>query len=445
MKHLARVPQGFRSPAELAGVAEHTPVAVALSGGADSVALLHMLTTTPAPLHALHIHHGIRGAEADRDADFCRRLCKSLGVPLTVVRLDVPAMARATGEGLETAARNARYGAYEAFLAEHGIPLLATAHHADDQLETMLGHLMRGSGLRGLCGIPASRPLGNAVVTRPLLHLSKTELLAYCKKNALDFVTDSTNEQPCCPRNRLRLAVMPVLHELWEGGAVRAARCATSLAEDEQYLRDVAANFLQTQGGAPSVGALAALPRPIFARVMQALLPTTIHATHIDALQVLVKQGEPHAALSLPGATVRLEEGRLMVCPAQEPPILAYCVTLEQEQVAFPCGIAILTDKDAPVPPGHADRYTHHARIPLANSAIKGTLTVRNRRQGDRILSGGKHKVVRKLSCMTKLSLAQRARLPILCDEDGILALPFGPVRDGASKHSDKILHLFFQ
>ena len=178
MKHASAL-KGFRQPHLLAGMPADTPVAVALSGGADSVALLLLLRDRPG-LCAVHVHHGIRGAEADRDLAFCRALTARLSVPLYELFVDAPARAREMGESLETAAREARYAAMSALLAEKSIPLLATAHHADDQLETMLQHLLRGSGTRGLCGIPARRSLADGIlVVRPLLAVPKADILAF--------------------------------------------------------------------------------------------------------------------------------------------------------------------------------------------------------------------------------------------------------------------------
>ena len=124
-------PKGFRLPHALAGLPADTPVAVALSGGADSVALLCLLCGCKG-LTAVHVHHGIRGAEADRDLAFCKALTTRLGVPLHTLYVDAPARARETGKSLETAAREARYEAITALLKKEGIPLLATAHHADE-------------------------------------------------------------------------------------------------------------------------------------------------------------------------------------------------------------------------------------------------------------------------------------------------------------------------
>ena len=439
-------PVGFCAPHALAGVTENTAIAVALSGGADSVALLHMLhCNTACDLHAVHVHHGIRGEEADRDADFCTQFCATLGVPFTLLRVDVPALAEKTGLGLETAARTARYDAIDAFLREHNIPLLATAHHADDQLETMLQNLLRGAGLRGLCGIPACRTLGMATVVRPLLRVSKEDILAYCTQASLPFVTDSTNNEPCCARNRLRLDVIPVLRELWPNAPRSAARCATTLAEDEAYLSSLANDFIKQEGRTPSCTTLSALPTPIFARVMQSLLPAPPEATHIESLEVLVREAKPHAALSLPSATVRIENGCLCIEETPTCELIPYEIALTEGTHAFPNGIAVLAHGDNEIDEALARVYPYTARIRFSMSAIEGTLTLRPRGVGERIASGGNHKLVRKLPCMSRYPLAVRARMPLLCDAQGVLAVPNGPVRDGATTPHDTTLLLYFE
>lgn len=438
-------PVGFRAPHELAGVCENTPVAVALSGGADSVALLHMLLHSVAcPLHAVHVHHGIRGEEADRDAAFCEQLCASLGVPFTLICLDVPALAAKTGEGVETVARRARYEALDGFLRANAIPLLATAHHADDQLETMLQHLLRGAGLRGICGIPACRALGDATVVRPLLRVCKDEILAYCARASLPFVTDSTNDEPCCPRNRLRLDVIPILRELWPKGADAAARCAASLAEDEALLTQMANDFIEKEGRTPRCEALAALPSPIFARVMHALLPSPPEASHVEALRTLVCEARPHAALSLPLTTVCVEDGRLCTKGDHKIEHTPYEIPLPFGEVTFPYGVAILADGILPMDEERAKEFPYAARITFCRQTTSGTLTLRARKAGERILSGGNHKLIRKLPCMSRYPLSVRAHMPLLCDDSGVIAVPTGPIRDGARNAADTTLILFF-
>jgi tRNA(Ile)-lysidine synthase len=438
------LPKGFLCPFQLAACPPDTPLAVGLSGGADSVALLHMLCSAyKAPITAIHVHHGIRGEEADRDAAFCRTLAERLGVKFALLRLDVPALAKAEKKGLETAAREARYQAIAAYMRANGIRVLATAHHADDQLETLLQNLLRGAGLRGLCGIPACRPLGEATVVRPLLQLQKHALLQYCGDHALSFVTDTTNLEPCCARNRLRLEVLPVLAELWPAGSERAAQAAALLAEDESYLSSLASEFIAREGEAPQVAALCALPAPVLARVLQQLLPFVPEQTHVAALRTLLQKGMPHASLSLPGCTVSIEQGRLCIRQGKPTPSAHFCLPLTKGKHPLPNGgLAVLGDLQAPLPV--APPCKHQAHIAFSSACVKGQLCLRPRERGERILHGGMHKLVRKLSCMTKFTPEERDALPLLCDAEGVLAIPFGPVRDGAAQKADLALHLFF-
>lgn len=445
-------PKGFLDPFRLAGLPEgsNAPVAVALSGGADSVALLHMLTARGTDTVALHVNHGIRGAEAERDAAFCRSLCASLGVPFTLLSVDVPALLQrdTRGVGVETVAREARYAALTAHMKKEGLSLLLTAHHADDQLETLLQNLLRGSGLRGLCGIPACRELEeNILVARPLLQISKKELLAYCEAAGLSFVTDSTNEEPICPRNRLRAEVLPVLESLWQGGAVAAARCAATLAEDEEFLSSLAEDFLRREGNTPTVTALASLPRVVLVRVVQRLLPTPPERVHIKALEQLVTTARPHSSLSLPDVTVSLENGRLTLSPAKTASpaaALDYTLPLQMGEMPLPHGIgtAILSVDDVCPAPDIPFRYTATVALPRAVLS-SGEAHLRPRREGDRILSGGMHKSVRKLSALSHLPPKTRARMPLLCDGEGLLAVPLGPTRDGMCAR-ELFLHVFF-
>ena len=241
----------MRAPWELAGMPRDTAVAVGFSGGADSVALLALLAERAKsdgfPLLALHIHHGIRGAEADRDEAFCRAFAARLGVDFCAVRVDVPAWAKEHGMGSEEAARELRYRCFAQVMEERKIPLLATAHHADDNAETVLFRLARGTGLGGLCGIPAVRnleqPEGGFVV-RPLLPYTKEEILAFCRARGLDFVTDSTNREPCCARNILRLEVLPALERAVPNAAATMVRTTALLRQDADCLDSLAAEWL---------------------------------------------------------------------------------------------------------------------------------------------------------------------------------------------------------
>ncbi len=214
-------------------------VIVALSGGADSVALLHVLISLKEEyslqIYAAHFHHGIRGKEADRDMAFAESLCKRLDVPIFCERADVPAAAAHSGESLELCGRKLRYGFFDRIVRGLGGGKLATAHHRDDNAETVLLNLTRGAGLSGLGGIPVKRDN----IIRPLLCVSRGEIEAYCEANGLDYVNDSTNLSDDYTRNRLRHQVMPVLRELNPSIAESINHTSALMREADAYLGNI--------------------------------------------------------------------------------------------------------------------------------------------------------------------------------------------------------------
>src|SRR5688572_7131305 len=169
-------------------------VAVALSGGMDSVVLLHLLRKHPG-IRAIHVHHGL-SPNADAWAAFCRRLCRQWHMPLRVVRVRV----RKTGQGLEAAAREARYRAFGRLDAE----VIALAHHLDDQAETVLMNLLRGSGVRGASGMRSSVRFEGKELARPLLELPRSALERYARRHELQWVDDESNADEALTRNFVR-------------------------------------------------------------------------------------------------------------------------------------------------------------------------------------------------------------------------------------------------
>ena len=246
-------------------------VICALSGGADSVCLLHWLLSLAAERQlrvcAAHFDHRLRGAESERDAAFAARLCESRGVTLFSGSGDASAWAAERGLGTEEAARELRYAFFEKTAAELPGSRVATAHNADDNAETLLMRLGRGSGLRGLGGIPPVR----GIYIRPLLQTERSTILRYLRENELEWVEDSTNGEDAYTRNRLRHRVLPLLREEYPGFVRSVSACAERLREDEAYLSAQAAALLPPEAGEEgalsfSAAALAAAPRPLALR-----------------------------------------------------------------------------------------------------------------------------------------------------------------------------------
>lgn len=200
------------------------PVTVGLSGGADSVALVCVLVRMGHSVEARHCNFGLRGAESDRDEQFCHDLCARLGVPLAVRRFDVGARRRATGESVEMACRELRYGWWR----EEGVETLAVAHHSDDNVETLMLNLMRGSGIAGLKGMMPR----NGNVVRPLLCVSRADILGFLADCGVGYVTDSTNASSEYTRNRIRNRLVPRIESLFPGGVEGIKRSLECLRDN---------------------------------------------------------------------------------------------------------------------------------------------------------------------------------------------------------------------
>jgi len=205
---------------------------VGFSGGLDSTVLLHaasrLATDAALDLSALHVHHGL-SAHADAWAEFCTNLCQELGIPLKLLRVDVP---RSTGEGPEAAARAVRHKA----LADDFADWILLAHHADDQAETVLHNLLRGAGVRGAAAMPESR----GRVLRPLLGLARTTLLAYARSRRLAWIEDESNADRRYTRNFLRHEILPLVASRFPRAGEQLAAAAARFSEADSLLEDLA-------------------------------------------------------------------------------------------------------------------------------------------------------------------------------------------------------------
>jgi tRNA(Ile)-lysidine synthase len=223
---------------------------VALSGGLDSTLLLHLVVHChgrSGTVNAVHINHQLQPNASDTES-FCRDLCDRLGVPLVVERVTITAgRVAAGGGGIEEGARKARYSAFEALLQRGD--LLLMAHHGDDQAETVLFRMLRGSGVAGLAGMPANRALGPAILARPLLGFERAELEHWARSAGLAWIDDPSNTDQRFDRNLLRHTVLPPLRKRWPGLNRRLRHTAESCAESEALNRKLAALQWQAIGG----------------------------------------------------------------------------------------------------------------------------------------------------------------------------------------------------
>ncbi|QDU20150.1 tRNA lysidine(34) synthetase TilS [Urbifossiella limnaea] len=301
--------------------AEHRitgPGVVAVSGGADSVALLRALEGVE-PLIVAHFHHGLRGAEADADAAFVRELAGRLGCRFELGGADV----RAAGGNLEAAARRLRYGWLAEVAAATGAAWVATGHTADDQAETVLHRLVRGTGLRGLRGIAAAMPLGTVQLVRPLLAVGRVDVLAFLADLGQPFRTDTSNADPRFTRNRVRAELLPLLTTFNPAAPAALTRAAEQSSEAFDLIDRLAAELLGRAelpragdlvilDSAAIVGAVPLLAREAFRRVWEREgWPTSqFRAAHWHRL-LAVAHGDP-AAADFPGGTCARRVGRVV-------------------------------------------------------------------------------------------------------------------------------------
>jgi tRNA(Ile)-lysidine synthase len=292
-------------------------ILVGLSGGADSVALLHILLDKHGvnQVFAAHINHNLRGTDSDNDEKFVRDLCGKLGIALEVFSLNVKKFAEENNLGTEEAARKLRYDALEKARIKFSADKIAVGHNADDNAETVLMNLCRGAGLKGLCGIPPE----NGRTIRPLLNKSRAEIEEYLRNRGIDFITDMSNFSDDFLRNRVRNIVMPVIEREINASAKKAiARSAELLRADEEYLEACAlcaADF--GEGHVYSADKLNALPSALKRRVVRIAIAKVgdglqnISSAHVSDILDLA-QAHSGREIHLPKVVVSKEYGNLI-------------------------------------------------------------------------------------------------------------------------------------
>ncbi len=419
---------------------------LALSGGKDSVLLFTLFSAYAKrkniPFAAFHLHHGIRGEEADRDADFCRVLCEKAGVPLIVEYADVPALAKAAGEGIEEAARHERYARMSRYMREQGYTALLTAHTAGDVAETVLLHLCRGGGGNALCGIPPVRPLAEGMaVLRPLLSLRPDEVRAALAERGISYVSDTTNRDIGYHRNYVREEILPRLRQLAPAPEDAILRMCENLRPDMAYLDTLADGEygkLSNEDNTLCASLFYALPAPLRYRVLCRFYAERcpdaprLCRVHTDAILArMAKEGD--FALSLPAGGVLRRMGDRLSIAAD-----GGCEDFDHGITPVFMGMNCLSDgsilwltEEKNITP-FPNLHTFIIQRTLASATIEGELYVRSRREGDAYRYGGHTHKIKKLFSDRKIPREQRTHIPLLCDGRGILWVPgFGVREDG--------------
>lgn len=393
-------------------------ILVGYSGGADSTALLVFLAEACGRenIAAYHVHHGIRGDEADRDEAFCRDFCEKLGIFFSAGHADVPSLAREKGLSLETAARQARYALLKAAAESFSCQTIALAHHLNDFAETFLFNLARGAGSTGLSSIPAERQEEGFRIIRPFLSTSRREIEAYICEKGLAFVSDSTNASDDHARNRIRHHVITELEAINPAFLENLRAAALLLRQDDAYLESEAkavyAAHLQPEGLLSED--LFLLPPPISSRVLRRFLSShgvTVTRTVLASAEALFSPG------SSPSAKIDVGNGlEVRRC-------YAYLTVGKKEQAEGfdPIRIPLASDGVYRLSNGMSvslrhESYPGKAAISsesLYIPALDGELVLRPRRVGDRFIAAGGTKELKKLFIDKKIPKHLRMEAPV--------------------------------
>lgn len=416
-------------------IAEHemlppgTTVLCAVSGGADSMCLLHALCQLREQrgiqVRAAHYNHTLRGAESERDEVFVTRQCERLHVPLSVGRGDVAEAARQSGRGVEETARAMRYAFLRQTAQAVDAQVIATAHNANDNAETLLLHLIRGTGLRGLTGIA---PVRDGII-RPLLTTTRQEIEDYLAQCAVPFVQDSTNADQTYTRNRIRHSLLPLLEDICPGAQQRLNQTAALLRADEDCLTEQAA--LLAAQAEPCDGGLS-LPAAVLAQAHDAVAARAVRlligrmrggndnctAAHLTAVLAAARSADPSARTQLPGGlrVYRAYDRLVLTIQAPRPLTGPHSMSLPGITRTGACCLECRSVEYRGEPQQPFCFYLSRARVE--------ELTLRPRQTGDRLTRPNRPgKSVKRLLIDEKIPLQSRDELPVFMVRDQLAAV----------------------
>lgn len=444
-------------------------IIAAFSGGADSSAMLRLLAEYAAenkiPLVCAHVNHKIRGEEADADEQFARNVAASLKLPIYVAQKDVPAYAEKNGCGLEEAAREVRYSFFDELSCQltGGLnAVVATAHNADDNLETVLFRLMRGSGLKGLCGIA---PVRDGRFIRPLIACTGKEIRDYCRENEIPYVVDSTNANTEYTRNYIRHEIIPRLETVFERPQRTVLRTAELLREDDDVLEAEATEIFSKNMRSFRRDELLHTPPALSARILRKMYvyargdtENALEYVHIKSMLRLAASDKSAGSVSLPGFvdfcvsrdSVYFKTNALSKSARNGDATDGYFrFEMDKNGSAFENSrykIEVSPQEHTAGTEEYENIYKLSIHQKMCFDKIIGALYIKYRNKGDTYRYGGMTRKVKKLMIDRKLTIDEKNLLPLLCDDAGILWTPYYPVRDDAraSEKEAKTLHIYF-
>lgn len=425
---------------------------VALSGGKDSVCLLHLLKSWQEKfgynLAACHVNHKIRGEEALRDLAFCQRVCEDLGIQFIAEETDVPAFCAENGFGVEEGARLERYRLLQQVSRQFDRCRIVTAHSASDQAETVLFRLIRGTGIAGACGIPEERD----GLLRPLLPFYKEEILDFVENRQIPFTEDSTNSDTLYTRNRLRNEILPMLDEInpaTEKALVRFGKIAFS----HRALVRALCNLWQEKTECDpfskkvTLSALTPLLRdeagiPLLYEIVSRMTQNeniTIDFDRFSHLVSLLKCPTEGKIIEISSSFVFALQGGMLVFRKYEnkPNGIEYKRELQTgENTLCELGQVLLISEE--MPEKNTNINKKHLIIHMDSDRIEGALFARNFLPGDKITMYGMTKSIKKLLCDAGIPADLRRHIPLICDKKEVLWIPFVGLCDKARPEEAK-------
>lgn len=416
-------------------------VLCAVSGGADSMCLLHYLHTNAEKLGisvcAASFDHMLRGEASARDCEFVEAWCRERDIPCVTGCGDVRSYAFSEGMSEEEAARGLRYAFLKKSAAELGCTVTATAHNANDNAETMLFNLTRGGGLKGLCGIPPERD----GIIRPLLSTTREQIERYNEENSVPFVTDATNLGDDYTRNILRHHVTPVLESINPAFFTAAARTAQSLREDERCLEEMARAAYDKlyKNSALPADKLMQLPKPVAMRVIRMICGRGLSYAHAQVVYALPSGNESRHA-DIPGMRVTYDRGVLYFGTENSIPH-EYALKAGQRIYIPESGLEVSAQII-----GNCERIFKSFNIlDFKCDSICGNISLTPRKSGDKIrLSHRKcTKSLKDLFNESGMSLRMRELTPVLRDEKGVIGVyGFGIDERCIARTGDRVLRV---
>lgn len=407
-------------------------ILVALSGGIDSSVLLHVFVHLKTRFHIdlaiSHVNYQLRANESERDEDFCRRLAKLYGLPLHLRRVDTVEAAKASGKSIQHAARDLRYSFFAETARQENCTKIALGHTKDDQVETFLMRMVKGTGVRGLSSIPVRR----GMIIRPFLHISRKEIERYARSHGVEWVVDSSNATTKYERNAIRHRVIPVLEELNPQVRDRIYRLARDMGELNDHFTSLAQEFVsakvtRSKGALTvSVDDLKVLDRETLYRVLafiaEEVVPHLILLRdHVRLIMSLVWGARPNSTISLPsGAMVRRAYDRLTFTTEGTGRVDSEPIPLGDGEIwladfGVTLSVAVKKRDEVTLDEGHLNGFFDNDRITR--------LTVRPFRHGDRFRPLGMKGMVKvkDFFISRKIPREERYRTPILLNGDEIV------------------------